>query len=180
MKEIYDAKKDPQFQNGYIDIDEMRTRILDDGRELPYRYMHGGFEGTNVKFSFCFPLKESYEGRFYQYLSPFPGPDEELASLPVTGEDDKIAFCLLHGAYYVESNMGSGIMFLTAVATILSRRSRTKSSRITKETSRTGTQAGQGSDSPPATAAGIRPVMGRTFDFWLSERKLTCNSGITV
>ncbi len=73
MNEIYDAKKDPQFSKGFIDIDEMRTRTLDDGRELPYRYMHGGFEGTDVKFSFCFPEKEAYEGRFYQYLSPFPG-----------------------------------------------------------------------------------------------------------
>ena len=93
MSEIYDAKQDPQFSKGFIDIDEMRTRTLEDGRELPYRYMHGGFEGTDVKFSFCFPEKEAYEGRFYQYLSPFPGPDEELASLPMTGEDDKIAFC---------------------------------------------------------------------------------------
>ena len=38
------------------------------------------------------PEKDSYEGRFYQYLSPFPEPEEELASLPVTGIDDKIAF----------------------------------------------------------------------------------------
>ena len=72
MSEIYDAKKDPQFSKGFIDIDEIRTRTLEAGRELPYRYMHGGFEGTDVKFSFCFPEKESYEGRFYQYLSPFP------------------------------------------------------------------------------------------------------------
>lgn len=105
--EIYDAKQDEQFSNGYIDIDEERTRRLDNGTELPYRYMHGGFKGTPVRFSFCYPSKEAYEGRFYQYLSPFPGPEEELASLPVTGEDDKSAFCLTHGAYYVESNMGS-------------------------------------------------------------------------
>lgn len=110
MNEIYDAKKDAQFRKGYIDIDEMRVRKLDNGREIPYRYMHGGFEGTAVRFSFCYPPKENYEGRFYQYLSPFPGPEEELASLPMTGEDDKIAFCLTHGAYYVESNMGSAAM----------------------------------------------------------------------
>lgn len=105
--EIYDAKKDKQFSKGYIDVDEERIRKLDNGVEIPYRYMHGGFEGTQVRFSFCYPSKEAYEGRFYQYLSPFPGPEEELASLPITGEDDKISFCLTHGAYYVESNMGS-------------------------------------------------------------------------
>ena len=92
--EVYDARTDEQFSKGYIDIDEMRTRRLDDDKELPFRYMHGGFEGTPVKFSFCFPMREQYEGRFYQYLSPFPGPEEELASLPVTGIDDKIAFCI--------------------------------------------------------------------------------------
>lgn len=108
---VYDARNDEQFSRGYVDIDEMRTRKLDDGTELPFRYMHGGFEGTNVRFSFCFPDKEHYEGRFYQYLSPFPGPEEELASLPVTGIDDKIAFCITNGAYYVETNMGSTAVF---------------------------------------------------------------------
>lgn len=123
MKDIYDAREDEQFSKGYIDIDEMRKRKLDDGREIPFRYMHGGFEGTPVKFSFCFPEKESYEGRFYQYLSPFPGPEEELASLPVTGIDDKIAFCITNGAYYVESNMGSGAVFTNSDDNTMSYRS---------------------------------------------------------
>lgn len=123
MKDIYDAREDEQFGRGYIDIDEMRKRKLDDGREIPFRYMHGGFEGTPVKFSFCFPEKESYEGRFYQYLSPFPGPEEELASLPVTGIDDKIAFCITNGAYYVESNMGSGAVFTNSDDNTMSYRS---------------------------------------------------------
>lgn len=37
--EIYDARTDEQFSKGYIDIDEMRTRRLDDGKELPFRYI---------------------------------------------------------------------------------------------------------------------------------------------
>ncbi len=123
MSEIYDAKKDEQFSKGYIDMDEMRMRKLDDGTELMFRYLHGGFEGTPVKFSFCYPEKEQYEERFYQYLSPFPGPEEELASLPVTGIDDKIAFCITHGAYYVESNMGSGAAFTNSEDNTMSYRS---------------------------------------------------------
>lgn len=111
MSGIYDAKTDEQFRNGFIDIDEIRFRELSDGTKLEYRYMHGGFEGTDVKFSFCFPPKEKFEGRFYQYLSPFPGPDEENASLGLKGKDDKIAFCITHGAYYVETNMGSSAVF---------------------------------------------------------------------
>ncbi len=133
MREIYDAKKDPQFQKGYIDIDEERVRKLEDGREIPYRYMHGGFEGTAVRFSFCFPEKKAYEGRFYQYLSPFPGPEEELASLDKEGEDDKIAFCITHGAYYVESNMGSGAVFTNTDDNTMTYRSSAASAEFSRE-----------------------------------------------
>ena len=110
-KEIYDAKLDPDYQEAYVDVDEWRERTLWDGRVVTYRYIHGGFEKKGVKFSYCFPEKEAFRGRFFQYLSPFPGPDEELASLERTGEDDRIGFCLVNGAYYVESNMGSTSMF---------------------------------------------------------------------
>lgn len=111
VKEIYDAKKDPEFQDSYIDTEEWRTRELPDGTSVPYLHVHGGFRKKGVKFLFCFPKKEEFRGRFFQYLSPFPGPDEENASLDKTGEDDRIAFCLLNGAYFVESNMGSTQMF---------------------------------------------------------------------
>lgn len=110
-KEIYDAKSDSEYQKPYIDVDETRQRVMPDGDSMPYRYVHGGFQETKVKFSFCFPFQEQYKGRFYQYLCPFPGPDEELASLERKGEDDTIAFCLENGAYFVETNMGSSHAF---------------------------------------------------------------------
>jgi len=94
-----------------VDVEEMRTRVLYDGTELAYRYVHGGFKAKKVKFSFCFPRRDAYKGRFFQYLSPFPGPDEEMASLNKKGADDMIGFSLLNGAYFVESNMGSVVMF---------------------------------------------------------------------
>lgn len=111
QKEIYHVKEDPYFSKPFIDLEEDRKWTLWNGRTLPYHYCHGGFEGTNVKFSYCFPMKEAYTGRFFQYLSPFPGPDEEMASFDKKGENDKIGFTLLHGAYFVESNMGSAAMF---------------------------------------------------------------------
>lgn len=43
MDRIYDATKDEQFSKGYIDMDEVRIRKLDNGRQIPFRYMHGGF-----------------------------------------------------------------------------------------------------------------------------------------
>ena len=110
-KEIYEVKKDPEFQNSYIDVDEWRERVLPDGNKVNFRYIHGGVKEKGLKFVFCMPEKEKYTGRFFHYLSPFPGPDEELASLEHTGVDDRIGFALMHGAYYVESNMGSISMF---------------------------------------------------------------------
>jgi len=111
VKTIYDPKTDPRFQSPKIDADEWRERFSPDGTRYPYRYMHGYFEGTGVKFAFFFPEKARYQGRFHQYLSPFPGPDEEVASLGRTGVNDRILFALSCGAYFVESNMGSTQMF---------------------------------------------------------------------
>ncbi len=108
---MYNPITDTYFQKPFIDVDEMRERTLADGTIMPYRYMHGGFQETNVKFSFFFPSEEKYEGRFHQYLSPFPGPEEEIASIGRTGENDRIAFALSCGAYFVESNMGSAASF---------------------------------------------------------------------
>ncbi len=108
---IYDVREDERFCSYEIDINEQRERRLSDGSCITYRYLHGFVREQNLKFSFCFPLKETYRGRFFQYLSPFPGPDEELASLNRTGADDHIAFALRCGAYFVESNMCSGAAF---------------------------------------------------------------------
>lgn len=110
-KELYDPKTDPVYQHPVIDVREERERPLMDGSSVKYQYLHGYFEGTNVKFVFCFPEKDQFQWRFYQHLSPFPGPDEELASLPKTGEDDVVSFALTHGGAFVESNMGSGAVF---------------------------------------------------------------------
>ncbi|MCX4305689.1 MAG: hypothetical protein OSJ69_07780 [Acetatifactor sp.] len=110
-KVIYDARKDPYYAKPFIDADEMRERKMPDGSRVPFRYVHGGFEGTGAKFVFCFPEKSSFRGRFYQYLCPFPGPDEEVASLGRKGEDDTIAFCLHNGAYFIETNMESKSVF---------------------------------------------------------------------
>lgn len=89
---------DSMFLHPFIDVDEWR--------DLPvrHRYVHGGFEGTNTRFSFYFPPKEQYEGRFFQYITPFP--DNENLSQGAKGEEDIIGFSISSGAYFIETNGG--------------------------------------------------------------------------
>ena len=101
---LYVPAEDPYFRDPYIDVEEWR--------DTPVRhyYVHGGFHGTDIngeseaRFALYFPEKEKYEGRFFQYLSP--APESENATESQTGEDNKIAFALTHGAYFVVSNQG--------------------------------------------------------------------------
>jgi hypothetical protein len=106
QKKLYNPNDDPQFTKPFIDSDEWKVR-----EGIRCRIVHGGFKDTGVKFLFVLPEKENYDGRFYQYLSPFPGPDEELASLSHSGMEDRISFALTHGAYFIETNMGSSAAF---------------------------------------------------------------------
>lgn len=91
---------EPIFKNPYTDIDEWREK------PVKHRYIHGGFKGTETRFSFYFPVKEQYQGRFFQYITPVP--DNENLSQGATGESDKIGFSIASGAYFVETN-GGGI-----------------------------------------------------------------------
>lgn len=94
---------DELFLDPYIDVDEIRTA------PQKHRYVHGGFRGTATRFSFYFPEKEKYNGRFFQYITPFP--DNENLSQGAIGEEDKIGFAVSHGAYFVETNGGGAIDF---------------------------------------------------------------------
>ena len=97
------VSKDTLFKDPYVDIDEWRNS------PVRHRYVHGGFKGTNTRFSFYFPPKEKYQGRFFQYITPFP--DNENLSQGATGEEDKIGFSVSSGAYFIETNGGGRIDF---------------------------------------------------------------------
>ncbi len=86
------------FRTPYIDLDEWREE------PVRHRYVHGGFEGTDTRFSFYFPPKEQYQGRFFQYITPVP--DSETLSQGASGEADKISFSIDSGAYFIETNGG--------------------------------------------------------------------------
>ena len=89
--------RDTIFKNPYIDIDKMLS--------VPVKchYIHGGFaDGT--RFSFYFPEKKKYTGRFFQYITPFP--DSETTAQAYSQADSPIGFSISHGAYFVETNEG--------------------------------------------------------------------------
>ncbi len=97
-KKTYSYNSDKrEFTKPYIDIEEKRKE--------GYLYVHGGFKGTLLKFSFFFPEKKDYKGRFFQYMSPVQGSED--AAIGREGMEDRIRFANTHGAYYIESNMGA-------------------------------------------------------------------------
>lgn len=97
------STQDTFFSRPFIDMDEIRST------PIAHRYVHGGFMGTQTRFSFYFPMKEDYTGRFFQYITPFP--DNENLSQGAKGEEDKISFSISNGAYFVETNGGGAIDF---------------------------------------------------------------------
>ena len=92
-------EEDHFFSRPFVDIDEPRST------PHPHRYIHGGFTGTDTRFSFYFPPASSYEGRFFQHFTPVP-QDENLAQSG-RGQDDKIGFAFESGGYFVETNGGA-------------------------------------------------------------------------
>src|SRR5688572_5675983 len=94
------GSKDPMYDKPYIDVDEWRD---EPGR---HRYVHGGFEGTDLRFSYYFPPAEQYDGRFFQPVLAVSGTEHAFGSGMLTGMGASVAFAIDSGAYMVESNLG--------------------------------------------------------------------------
>ena len=105
--------EDPRFKEAYIDVREWRDEPKDapvfsggittqQGGAAPFKarhlYVHGGFTGTDAKFSFCFPPEEEYQGRFFQATHQLLAGEEATAR--------NVAFALASGGYSVQTNMG--------------------------------------------------------------------------
>lgn len=89
---------DPMLKEPYIDVDEWRDK------PVRHRYVHGGFKGTDARFSSYLPPKERYQGRFFQHITPAPG--EENLEQHATGVEDQISFAIESGGYFIETNVG--------------------------------------------------------------------------
>ena len=93
------------YDKAYVDVDEWRDE------PERYRYVHGGFEGTDARFSFYFPPPERYEGRFFHPLMPISGTEHAAPSVMAGMIGRTIEFAHASGAYLVESNQGRTVMF---------------------------------------------------------------------
>lgn len=99
------GSSDPLFTDPYIDIDEWRDE------PVRHRYVHGGFKNTQARFSFYFPPKEQYEGRFFQYIMPMSGNENQVQAPSYPDPPYALGFVFESGGYFVESNLGRLDMF---------------------------------------------------------------------
>lgn len=88
------------YAKRYIDVDEWRDT------PVRHRYVHGGIEDTDLRFTMYFPPKEQYQGRFYHYILPVSGNEHAIEFPEYPDPSYTIGFAVDSGAYLVESNMG--------------------------------------------------------------------------
>src|SRR5262249_19184281 len=84
-----------------VDVNELRNE------PVLHRYVHGGFKGTDARFSFYFPPNEHYEGRFFHNTYPM-ATSEDIGPFPIAFEVaiGNLPFTIASGAYYVQTNLG--------------------------------------------------------------------------
>jgi len=93
-------------------IDELyHTPVIDEEIDVtepvPYRKVSGHFEGTDKRFNIYLPLKEQWQGRFFQLVYPL---------IDENADHDTISFAIDSGAYAVQTNGGSGFRVDAAAA----------------------------------------------------------------
>ena len=99
---LLDAESvDPQFNRPYVEVSEWREH------PVPHRYVRGGFEGTDARFSIYFPPKDKYEGRFFHNTYPL-ATSSDIGPFPIQFDVaiGNLGFTLASGAYYVQTNLG--------------------------------------------------------------------------
>ncbi|WYZ44921.1 hypothetical protein EsH8_VIII_000237 [Colletotrichum jinshuiense] len=98
---ITGSSVDPIYNSAFVEVDEWRDE------PSPHRYVHGGFNGTEARFSFYFPPKEQYQGRFFHITYPL-ALESDVGPFPIPFDvaTGNLEFTLHSGAYYVQTNNG--------------------------------------------------------------------------
>jgi hypothetical protein len=98
---VTDVSVDPLFKEPYVDVNELRSD------PVPHRYVHGGFRGSEARFSIYFPPAQQYRGRFHHNTYPL-AVCEDIGPFPIAFDvsTGNLGFTLDSGAYYIQTNMG--------------------------------------------------------------------------
>lgn len=92
------APTDGFFGAPYVDVDEAREI------PAPHRYIHGGFNNTDTRFSIYLPPQEQYRQRLLMVDVGGPGGNEHIATSGIGAGGMIAAFAA--GCYLVETNQG--------------------------------------------------------------------------
>lgn len=95
------AYDDALFKELFVDVDEWRDE------PVRHRYVHGGFTGTEARFSIYFPPEDKYQGRFFQYILPVQGNENAISNPEYPDPSYSVGFAVDSGAYLIETNGGS-------------------------------------------------------------------------
>ncbi|MEI8240857.1 MAG: hypothetical protein WCI22_15695, partial [Actinomycetota bacterium] len=91
---------DDFFGKPYLDVDEQWDA------PAPHRHVHGGFEGTDTRFTFYFPPADGYQGRMFQPLEGANAGHEDSFGNEHGNLLGGLPMMVRLGGYMVESNMG--------------------------------------------------------------------------
>ena len=108
---ITESCYDPELSKPYVDVRKPGT-LTDEasGVSVSFTYVHGGFTGTNARFSFYFPAADKYKDRFFQTTYPTIGTEDAAPGCPEIGTSTcSVVFALSNGAYVVSTNNAGGV-----------------------------------------------------------------------
>jgi hypothetical protein len=91
---------DDFFGKPWIDVDEWREK------PVPHHHVHGGFEGTDTRFTFYFRPAELYRGRMFTPLEGANGGHEDSFGNEHGNLLGGLEMITRLGGYMMESNMG--------------------------------------------------------------------------
>src|SRR5882757_6190796 len=91
---------DQFFGRPYIDRDEQREQ------PYPHRQIHGGFAGTDTRFTFYFPSKEVWRGRMFHPIEGGHAGHEDFFGGYAGEISGGLKMVARLGGYMVESNSG--------------------------------------------------------------------------
>jgi hypothetical protein len=125
--EVRGDSADPPFDDPYVEVNELRDS------PLPHRYVHGGFEGTDARFSFYFPPADRYQGRFHHNTYPL-ATSADVGPFPIAFEvaTGDLGYTFASGAYYVQTNNGSAFSRRAADPTIAAYRVNAAAARYSR------------------------------------------------